>query len=87
MKKHTITLPAFGASHRKTENAPPPTGAAITSESAAEEVQPQAQVEAPCKTCKHFTQGNKPLVGKFEMQCFECCNYYASKWAAAPEAP
>lgn len=40
---------------------------------------PQA-TEPACKTCKHFTQGKNPLVGTYEMQCFECCNYYASKW-------
>ena len=38
--------------------------------------------ESPCKTCKHFTQGKNPLVGTFEMQCFKCTNYYASKWEA-----
>ena len=40
------------------------------------------QREGQCNTCKHFTQGKNPLVGVYDMECFECTHYYASKWEA-----
>lgn len=44
------------------------------------------QTQSPCKTCQHFTQGKNPLVGVYEADCFECCHYYASKYAPKEEA-
>lgn len=46
------------------------------------DVQPSA--ERLCSTCAHFKQGNNPLVGVYDVDCFECKHYYASKWEKKP---
>lgn len=40
----------------------------------------QQRKQNPCDTCKHHTQGKNPLVVIYDVGCFECTHYYASKW-------
>ena len=41
---------------------------------------PCSTQERVCKTCIHFKQGTSPKVGVYDIDCFECKHYYASKW-------
>jgi hypothetical protein len=33
-----------------------------------------------CDTCAHFKPGKNPLVEVYEIECFECSQYFSDKW-------
>lgn len=46
----------------------------------------QQRKQSPCDTCKYHTRGKNPLVGIYDVACFECSHYYASKWEQKEES-
>ena len=39
--------------------------------------------EKPCHTCAHYEQGKRPCGSIYEETCYECSEYYGSRWEAA----
>jgi hypothetical protein len=35
-----------------------------------------------CVTCAHHKKGSNPSVSVYDVDCFECSEYYASKYTA-----